>query len=154
MYKFEDFCLTFVGEARLWYESLRPINENWLGLQNQFRQQYSKIDNVQEQLYYAWRSFHYDVETLDSYMIYIRQVARLLGYGEPQILEVFENTLPIKLYLVLFPTEDLRQAVERAKTILTRKKTERQLAGQSSTTPFMSIKDSYNNDKVTINTQD
>ena len=25
----------------------------------------------------------------------IRQVATLLGYGEPQILEVFKNTLPI-----------------------------------------------------------
>ena len=27
-----------VGEARLWYESLRPINVDWNGLQNQFRQ--------------------------------------------------------------------------------------------------------------------
>ena len=35
---------------------------------------------------------------IDSYMIRIRQVATLLGYGELQILEVFKNTLPTKLY--------------------------------------------------------
>ena len=40
-----------------------------------------------------------------------------LGYGEPQILEVFKNTLPTKLYGILFPIEDLRQAVETAKRI-------------------------------------
>ena len=34
----------------------------------------------------------------------------LLGYQEPQILEVFKNTLPTKLYWVLFPIMDLRQA--------------------------------------------
>ena len=32
--KVQHFCLTLVGEARLWYESLRPINVDWLGLQN------------------------------------------------------------------------------------------------------------------------
>ena len=43
-----------------------------------------------------------------------------VGYGEPQILEVFKNTLPTKLYLILFPIEDLRHAVETAKRILTK----------------------------------
>ena len=38
----------------------------------------------------------------------IRQVATVLGYGEPQILEVFKNTLPTKLYWILFSIEDLR----------------------------------------------
>ena len=99
--KVQRFCLTLVGEARLWYESLRPINVDWQGLQNQFRQQYSKIGNVREQLFHAWQSFHFDenTEILDSYMTHIRQVATLLGYGEPQTLEVFKNTLPTKLYL-------------------------------------------------------
>ena len=50
--------------------------------------------------------------------------------------------------------EDLRQVIETAKRILTKEKIDRQLAGQSSSTPFMSIKDSYNNKKVTFNTQD
>ena len=40
--KVQRFCLTLVGDAKLWYESLRPIAVNWNGLQVQFRQQYSK----------------------------------------------------------------------------------------------------------------
>ena len=44
--------------------------------------------------------------------------------------------------------------VETTNRILTKEKIDRQLAGQSSTTPFMNIKDSYNNEKVTFNMQD
>ena len=73
--------------------------------------------------------------------MHIRQVATPLGYGEPQILEVFKNILPSRLYWVLFPIKDLRQVVETAKRILTKGKIDRQLVGQSSSTPFMSIKD-------------
>ena len=40
--KVQRFCLTLVREARLWYESLRPIALDWNGLQTQFKQQYSK----------------------------------------------------------------------------------------------------------------
>ena len=58
--KVQKFCLTLTWEDRLWYELLRPINIDWLGLQNIFRQQYSKIDNTREQLFHAWRSFHVD----------------------------------------------------------------------------------------------
>ena len=54
------FCLILGGEARLWYESLQPIANDWPVLQDQFRQQYSKIGNTREQLLYAWRSFHYE----------------------------------------------------------------------------------------------
>ena len=100
--KVRRFCLTLVGEARLWYQSLEPINVDWQGLQNLFRQQYSKIGNTREQLFHAWRSFHFDknTETIDAYVTCIRQVATHLGYWEPQILEVFKNTLPTKLYWV------------------------------------------------------
>ena len=35
--KAQRFCLTLTGEARLWYELLRLINLDWLGLQNTFR---------------------------------------------------------------------------------------------------------------------
>ena len=31
------FCLTLVGEARLWYESFRPVGIGWIGLKTQFR---------------------------------------------------------------------------------------------------------------------
>ena len=37
--KLQRFSLTLVGEARLWYESLRHIALDWKGLQNQWRQQ-------------------------------------------------------------------------------------------------------------------
>ena len=107
--KVQRFCLTLTGEARLWYKSPRLINVDCLELQNAFRQQYSKIGNTREQLFHAWRSFHFDenLETIDVYIHCIRQVATLLGYQEPQILEVFKNILPTKLYWVLFPIMDL-----------------------------------------------
>ena len=44
--KVHRFCLTLLGEARLWYESLESIIIDWQGLQNLFRQQYSKIGNT------------------------------------------------------------------------------------------------------------
>ena len=102
--KVQRFYLTLVGEARLWHESLRPIALDRNGLQNQFRQQYSKIGNTREQLLHKWRSFHFNenTETLDAYVICIRQVAALLGYGKPQVLEVFKNILPVRLYICFF----------------------------------------------------
>ena len=121
--KVQRFCLTLLGEARLWFHSLEPLEgTTWPQLQNLFRQRYSKLDNTCELLFHAWRSFTFDenTETIDSYVIQIRQVATLLGYGEPQILEVFKKTLPTKLYWILFPIEVLRQMVDTAKRILTK----------------------------------
>ena len=83
----------------------------------------------------------------------IRQVATLLGYGQPQVLEVFKNTLPTKLYWSLFPIENLRQAVETAKRILTKEKLDKQLTGQNSASPFMNIRDRTER-KVSFNTRD
>ena len=97
--KVQRFCLTPLGEVRLWYHSLKPLGETtWVQLQNLFRQRYSKLGNTCEQLFHSWRSFTFNenTETIDSYVIRIRQVANLLGYGEQQILEVFKNTLPTK----------------------------------------------------------
>ena len=85
--------------------------------------------------------FDENAATIDSYVIHIREVATLLGYGEPHILEVFKNTLATKLYWILFPIENLRQAVDTAKRILTKEKLDKQLTGQTSTSPFMSVKD-------------
>ena len=152
----QRFCLTLLGEVRLWYHSLEPLgNTTWAQLQNLFRQRYSKLGNTCEQLFHAWRSFTFDenTETIDSYVIRIRQVANLLGYGEPQILEVFKNTLPTKLYWVLFPIEDLRQAVDTAKRILTKEKLDKQLMGQTSTSPFMSIREGTDK-RVSFNARD
>ena len=113
------------------------------------------MGNTCEQLFHAWRSFTFDenIETIDSYVIWIRQVATLLGHGEPQILEVFKNTLPTKLYWILFPIENLRQAVDKAKRILTKEKLDKQLTGQTSISPFMSVRDGTER-KVSFNTGD
>ena len=109
---------------------------------------------MQEQLFHTWRSFNFNenTDTIDAYVTQIRQVATLLGYGEPQILEVFKNTLPTKLCWILFPIEDLRQAVETLR-ILTKEKLDKQLTGQTSTSPFMSIREGANR-KVSFDTRD
>ena len=152
--KVHRFCLTLTGDARLWYASLETILIDWNGLQDQFRCQYSKLGNTREQLFHAWRSFHYDenVEMPDSYVTRIRQVAALLGYGKPQILEVFKNTVPNRLYWVLFPIDNLRQAVETVKRFLTKEKLDRQLAGQSGNTPFMKMSEKQEKKVVTSDT--
>ena len=55
-------------------------------------------------------------------MTCIRQVTTLLGDEYSQISEVFKNNLPTELYRVLFSVDDLRQAVETTKRILTKEK--------------------------------
>ena len=52
--KVQRFCVTLVAEARLWNGSFKHINIDWQGLQNLFKQQYSKIGNTIEQLFHAW----------------------------------------------------------------------------------------------------
>ena len=69
------------------------------------------------------------------------------------MLELFKNTLPSKLYWVLFPIEDLRVAVDTAKRMLTKEKIDKQLAGQTSSTPFMSVRDSQSK-RFLLNTAD
>ena len=73
-------CLTLLGEARLWYHSLEPLEDTTRAkLQNLLRQRYSKLGNTCEQPFNTWRSFTFDenTETIDSYLIKIRQVANL-----------------------------------------------------------------------------
>ena len=79
--------------------------------------------------------------------------SKSLGYREPQILEVFKNTLSTKLYWILFPIEDLRQAVDTAKRIMTKEKLDKQLMGQTSTSPFLSVRDGTDR-RVSFNTKD
>ena len=68
--KVQRFCLTPLGEARLWYHSLEPINVDWQGIKNLFRQQYSKIGNTREQSFHVWRSFNFNenTEIIDTYV--------------------------------------------------------------------------------------
>ena len=44
--KVQSSCLTLTSEARLWYESLRPIVVDWIWLQEHFRQEYSEFGNT------------------------------------------------------------------------------------------------------------
>ena len=84
-------------------------------------------------------------------------MATLLSYGEPQILELFKNMLPSKLYWILFPINNLRDAVDTAKRVLTKEKLDKQLSGQAgvTTTPFMKVGDiSPSGKKVSFNEQD
>ena len=128
------FRVTLIGEARLWYESLAPLDNDWPALQNKFRWEYSKIGNTPEQLFHAWRTFKFDENTdsIDCYVLRISQVMAMLNYGEMQILENFKNTLPYRLYLTLINVNNLRDAIDLAKRVLNNKKLDRQLTGQSS----------------------
>ena len=104
----------------------------------------SKFGSSREQYFYVWRSFHYDenTDTIDSYILKVKQVASLLNCGEPEILELFKNTLPNKLYCILFPINNLREAVDTAKRVLNKEKLDKQLTGQASNiSPFMNMRD-------------
>ena len=136
--KVRHFCMTLIGEARLWYELLALLDNDWPALQNKFRWQYSKIGNTPKQLFHAWRTFKFDENTdsIDSYVLRMSQVMAMLNYGEMQILENFKNTLLYRLYSTLINVNNLRDAIDLAKRVLTKEKLDRQLTGQSST-PFM-----------------
>ena len=58
-----------------------------------------------------------------------------------------------RLYWVLFPTDNLREAVEMAKRFLTKEKIDRQLTGQS-TTPFMKLNDKKRKKAVLFDAMD
>ena len=88
--------------------------------------------------------FRYDEneDSIDSYILKVKQVALLLNYGEPEILELFKNTLPSKLYWILFPINILREAIETAKRVMNKEKLDKQLTGQASNiSPFMELGD-------------
>ena len=72
-----------MGEARLWYETLRQVQLDWDTLQEHFQQQYSKVGSTREQYSHVWRSFHFDenVDTIDTYITRVKQVMALLNYG-------------------------------------------------------------------------
>ena len=98
-----------------------------------------------------WRSFQFNkaANTRDRYIQKVKQVATLLDYGEPQILELFKNTLPSRLYYLLYQIDDLRVVIKTAKRLLTKEQIEKN-AGQSSTSPFMQVNQnsSKNKDKM------
>ena len=98
------------------------------------------MGNTCEQLFHAWRTFKFDenTDTIDSCVLKMSQVAAMLNYGEMQILQNFKNTVLYQLYSTQINVNNLRDAINLAKRVLTKEKLDRQLAGQSST-PFMKM---------------
>ena len=136
--KVRHFHVILISKARLWYELLAPLDNDWPTLQNKFRWQYSKMGNTPKQLFHAWRTFKFgeSTDSIDSYVLRMSKVMALLNYGGMQILENFKNTLWYRLYSTLINVNNLRDAIDLAKRVLTKEKLDRQLTGQSST-PFM-----------------
>ena len=122
------------------------------------RQQYSKFGSSREQYFHMWRSFCYDEneDTIDSYILKVKQVASLSNYGEPEILELFKNTLPSKLYCILFPINNLREAIDTAKRVMNKENLDKQLTGQASNiSPFMKLgDDTHSGQQKMLNPQD
>ena len=118
--KVRCFCITLIGEARLWYESLAPLDNDWPALQNKFRWQYSKIGNTPKQLFHVWRTFKFDknMDMVDSYVLRMSQVVAMLNYGEMEILENFKNTFLYRLYSTLINVNNLRDAIHLTKRVL------------------------------------
>ena len=78
-----------------------------------------------------------NVDSIDSYVTRVSQCAAMLNYGEPQILELMKSTLPGRLYPILFPIDNLRDAITTAKQVMIKEKIDRQKTDQSPATPFM-----------------
>ena len=75
-------------------------------------------------------------DTIDAYIQEVKQVAALLNYGEPQTLELFNNTLLSRFYYMLYQINYLRVAVETAKRLLTKEQMDKS-SGQATASPYM-----------------
>ena len=118
---------------------------DWQALQDCFCQQYSKFGSTRQQYFHAWRSLQFDenADTIDSYIHKVKQVATLLNYGEPQILELFKNTLPSRQYYMVYNINNLREAVETAKHMLTKEQIDGHKSGQAASSPFMKVNQKF-----------
>ena len=81
------------------------------------------------------------MDSIDSYVTRVSHCMAMLNYEEPQLLELMKNALPSRLYPILFPIDNLRDAITTAKRVMIKEKIDRQKTGQSSTTPFMWVND-------------
>ena len=143
-----------MAEARLWYATLGTAQLDWQTLRDCFCQQYSKFGSTREQYFHAWRSFQFDenADTIDSNIHKLKQVAALLDYREPHILELFKNTLPSRLYYMVYNINNLREAVETAKQMLMKEQIDGHKSGQANSSPFMKVNQQNSKKKgVTFN---
>ena len=75
----------------------------------QFKKAIFQIRQYPEQFFHQWRCFYFgkNTDTVDSYVTKVSQFAAMLNYEELQILELLKNTLPNRLYPILFPVDNL-----------------------------------------------
>ena len=101
------------------------------------------MGNAPEQYFHQWRSFYFDenINSIDSYVTKVSQCVAMLNYGEPKILELMKNTLPSRLYPILFPIDNLRDVITTINMVMIKEKINRQKKGQTSATPFMWVSD-------------
>ena len=79
-------------------------------------------------------------------------MATLLNYGQPQILDLFKNTLPSRLYYMVYNINNIRQAVETAKCMLTKEQIDECKSGQAASSPSMKVNQQNSKKKgVTFN---
>ena len=140
--KCQRFCLTLTGEARLWYESLLPIADDWPALQDRFLKKYSKVGHTRTELYFRWRVMKWDDtgESIESYVQKIRHLANLLGYGEPQVLELLKHSIPSRYFWPLIHTDDVNQCKDMIEMLQTKEKLEGHTTGQAPATPFLQLR--------------
>ena len=118
-WKCARFCLTLAANAHLWYESINPVDNDWLNLQKLFCQQLSKLGLTQK-LFQRQSSFHFDeaTDTIDSSVLWLKQWVVIV-----------QEYLPTRYYYLLFGILNLIDAVQSAKRVMTNEKLENKLAG-------------------------
>ena len=96
----QRFHLTLLGEARLFLSVFRTYKCRLARFTKFVYTAILKTRQHKGTTVSCIEIFHFDknTETIDAYVTCIRQVATLLGYEEPQILDIFKNILPTKLY--------------------------------------------------------
>ena len=141
--KCDRFCLTLTGEARLWYESLRPIPNDWPALQDRFLRKYSKVGHTRTELYFRWRVMKWDEssESIEAYVEKIRHLANLLGYGEAQVLELLKHSIPSRYFWPLIHIDEVNACKDMIEMLQTKERLETQSTGQTSSTPFLGLRD-------------
>ena len=68
-----------------------------------FKKKYSKVGHTRTELYFRWRVMKWDDtgESIESYVQKIRHLANILGYGEPQVLELLKHSIPSRYFLAI-----------------------------------------------------
>ena len=65
------------------------------------------------------KSDHFDevTDTIDCFVLRLKQCAQILGYNERKAVELFMNTLPTRHYYLLFGIQNLGETAESNKEL-------------------------------------